>query len=96
MTWRKKVNNELKTKYKKLFNKIDKINFFKSPSFNYVFKWRLIQEKKLKRLQKEKILCHNQTNKKFIMFYERITKQMLKDLDKKLQIVLISLDKAID
>ena len=43
--WRKKVNEELKKNYQKIFNLIDKIIFLKVPSFKYVFKWRMLQEK---------------------------------------------------
>ena len=43
--WRKSVNLELKKNYKKIFNLIDKLIFLKVPSFKYVFKWRLLQEK---------------------------------------------------
>ena len=46
--WRQKVNSELKKNYKKIFNLIDKLIFLKVPSFKYVFKWRLLQEKKLR------------------------------------------------
>ena len=44
--WRSRVNKELKNKYQKIFNLIDKLIFLKVPSFKYVFKWRLLQEKK--------------------------------------------------
>ena len=43
--WRNRVNNELKNNYKKIFKLIDKIIFLKVPSFQYVYKWRLLQEK---------------------------------------------------
>jgi D-glycerate 3-kinase len=74
----KKVNKELKKNYKKIFNLIDKLIFLKVPSFKYVFKWRLLQEKKLRINLKEKKLCLINQIKNFIMFYERITKHMLK------------------
>ena len=45
--WRNKVNQELKTNYKKIFNLINKNIFLNVPNFNYVYKWRLLQEKKL-------------------------------------------------
>jgi D-glycerate 3-kinase len=78
--WRNKVNQELKKNYKIIFELIDKIIFLKVPSFNHVFKWRLLQEKKLRIVSKgKKIMTDNQI-KKFIMFYERLTKHMLKTL----------------
>ena len=56
LTWRTKVNNELKEKYKNIFKLIDTMIFLKVPSFKYVLKWRIIQEKNLSLSQKEKIL----------------------------------------
>jgi D-glycerate 3-kinase len=78
--WRKRVNQELKKNYKKIFKLIDKIIFLKVPSFKYVFKWRLLQEKKLKILSNGKKTMTDKQIKKFIMFYERLTKHMLKTL----------------
>ena len=54
----------------------------KAPSFNYIFKWRLHQEQKLKLITKNKGTMSNSKIKEFIMFYERITKQMMKDCTK--------------
>jgi len=77
--WRKKVNNELKTKYKKLFNKIDKLVYLKAPSFSHIFHWRFLQETKLKLTSKNKEIMSKSKIREFIMFYERITKQMMKE-----------------
>ena len=79
LKWRKKVNNELKNRYNKIFNKIDKLIYLKAPSFDYIFRWRLLQEKKLRLKSKNKEIMTFSEIKKFIMFYERITKQMMKD-----------------
>ena len=79
-TWRNKVNQELKQDYKKIFKLIDKIIFLKVPSFKYVFKWRLLQEKKLQKNFKGKKIMSKNKIKNFIMFYERITKHMIKTL----------------
>jgi D-glycerate 3-kinase len=78
--WRKRVNQELKKNYKKIYKLIDKIIFLKVPSFKYVFKWRLLQEKKLRIKSKSKKIMSDKKIKKFIMFYERLTKYMLKTL----------------
>ena len=89
--WRQKVNSELKKNYKKIFNLVDKLIFLKVPSFKYVFKWRLLQEKKLRITCKgNKTMTDKQINN-FVMYYERITKHMLKTLPKKADIV-ISID----
>ncbi len=82
LIWRKKVNNELKNRYNKIFNKIDKLIYLKAPSFDYIFKWRLLQEQKLKLASKNKNIMSKSKVKEFIMFYERITKQMMKDFNK--------------
>ena len=81
--WRKRVNLELKKDYKKIFKLIDKIIFLKVPSFNHVYKWRLLQEKKLRSKTKGKKTMSDEQIKNFIMFYERLTKHMLKKFSKK-------------
>ena len=49
LKWRKYVNEKLKKEYKKLFAMIDHFIFMKIPNFKMVFKWRLLQENKLKK-----------------------------------------------
>ena len=61
------------------------------PSFEYVFKWRLLQEKKLRVTGKGNKTMTDEQIKKFVMYYERITKHMLKTLSKKANTV-ISID----
>ena len=90
--WRQKVNSELKNDYKKIFNLIDKLIFLKVPSFNYVYKWRLLQEKKLRITGKGNKTMTDKQIENFVMYYERITKHMLKTLPKKADTV-ISIDK---
>ena len=89
--WRQKVNSELKKNYKKIFNLIDKLIFLKVPSFKHVYKWRLLQEKKLRITSKGNKTMNDIQIKNFIMHYERITKHMLKILPKKAD-VIISID----
>jgi D-glycerate 3-kinase len=90
--WRQKVNLELKKDYKKIFSLIDKLIFLKVPSFKYVLKWRLLQEKKLRITSKGNKTMDDKQIENFIMYYERITKHMLKILPKKADAV-ISIDK---
>jgi len=89
LKWRKYVNEKLKKEYKKLFVMIDHLIFMKIPNFKVVFKWRLLQEIKLKKksYSNKKIMSYNEI-KRFIMFYERITLQMMKDLSKSASIVM--------
>ena len=90
--WRKRVNKELKKDYRKIFDLIDTNIFLKVPSFEYVFKWRLLQEKKLKLSSKGKRIMNTKQVKEFIMLYERLTIHMMKTLSKKAQYV-IQIDK---
>ena len=90
LIWRKFVNKKLKKEYKKVFSMIDYFIFMKIPNFKVVFKWRLLQEKKLKNksFYNKKIMSYNAI-KRFIMFYQRITLQMVKDLSKSASIVML-------
>ena len=86
--WRQRVNQELKKNYKKIFRLINKVIFLKVPSFKYVIKWRLLQEKKLRITSKGKKTMTDNQIKKFVMFYERLTKHMLKTLSHKADTVI--------
>ena len=90
LKWRKHVNKKLKKEYKKIFSMIDHFIFMKIPGFKMVFKWRLLQEKKLriKSHSQKKVMSYNEI-KRFIMFYQRITLQMIKDLSKSASIVML-------
>ena len=90
LIWRKYVNEKLKREYKKLFAMIDCFIFMKIPNFNMVFKWRLLQENKLRKKSRfeKKIMPYNKI-KRFIMFYQRITLQMIKDLSQSASIVML-------
>ncbi|MDB9795822.1 uridine kinase [Pelagibacteraceae bacterium] len=92
LLWRSRVNYELQNEYAKIFNKINKLIFLRVPSFECIYKWRLLQEKKLKLTSKGKKIMSPQKLKIFIMHYERITRQMLAYQTKKAYAVLF-LDK---
>jgi len=90
LIWRKYVNEKLKKEYKKLFAMIDHFIFIKIPNFSMVFKWRFLQETKLRKrshLKKKTMSSHE--IKRFIMFYQRITLQMIKDLSKSASVVML-------
>ena len=87
-SWRNFVNVKLKTKYKRIFKFIDTTIFLKVPSFKHVYNWRLLQEKKLKMTSGGKKTMNDSQIKNFIMFYERITKNMIKVLNKKAEFVI--------
>ena len=88
--WREYVNGKLKNDYKKIFKRIDHFIFIKIPNFKMVFKWRLLQEEKMKKKShsNKNIMTYYEI-KRFIMFYERITLQMLKDLSKSASVVML-------
>ena len=90
--WRRQVNLELKKNYKKIFDLIDKLIFLKVPGFKFVFRWRLLQEKKLRITSKGNKTMSDKEIKNFIMYYERLTKHMLKTLPETADTV-ISIDK---
>ena len=93
LKWRKAVNNSLKNQYKKLFNKIDKLVYLKAPSFNYILKWRWAQEQKMKLTSKNKKTMSKSQVREFIMFYERITRHMMKNFSK-ISDLTVFLDKS--
>ena len=95
LKWRKTVNNLIKKRYKNIFNKIDKLVFLKVPHFNYIIKWRWLQEQKMKLTTKSKKTMSKTEVKEFIMFYERLTKHMIKNYSK-ISDLTIFLDKNID
>ena len=89
LIWRSYVNKKLKKEYKKIFDMLDHLIFIRVPNFKMVLKWRLLQEKKLKKkyFWNKKIMSYYQI-KRFVMFYERITLQMIKDLSKSAKVVM--------
>tara|TARA_B100000029_G_C17577636_1_gene958660 strand:- start:1569 stop:2438 length:870 start_codon:yes stop_codon:yes gene_type:complete len=87
--WRKYYNKELKTNYKKIFNKFDTFIYYKIPNFKCVFNWRLKQEKNLNKTKNKlnKYMKENEI-KKFIMYYEKITKWMIKTSPEKSDLLI--------
>ncbi len=79
LVWRRTVNYYLKNQYKKLFNKLDKLIYLKAPDFDWIFRWRLHQEEKMKLTSKDKKIMSKPEVRNFIMYYERLTKHMMRD-----------------
>ncbi len=78
--WRNFYNNKLKKEYSELYNKFDKLIYFKAPSFSYVLNWRLKQEKNTNRNKISKQGMNKKEIVQFIQHYEKITKWMMKVL----------------
>jgi len=89
LIWRKFVNQKLKNEYKNVFSMLDHCIFMKVPNFKMVLKWRQSQEMKLKKrnLTRKKIMTYQEI-KRFVMFYQRITLKMVKDLSKSASVVI--------
>lgn len=87
--WRKYVNDQLKQEYATLFSYLDKLAVLSAPSFNCVFRWRLLQEQKLKEKWEQEQPnqpCKIQTPeqlRRFISHYERISRHCLATLPAK-------------
>ena len=89
--WRTHVNNQLKTKYKLLFNQLDGLLYLKAKNFNLLREWRLKQERKLwvqtKNKKNLKIMNSGDVIN-FMQTYQRITQQMFKDAVKSSSIIM--------
>jgi len=89
--WRAHVNNQLKTKYKTLFNQLDELLYLKAKNFNLLRKWRLKQERKLwvqtKNKKNLKIMSTGDIIN-FMQTYQRITQQMFKDALKSSSVIM--------
>ena len=82
LIWRKFVNKQLKTNYKKLYDQLDCLIYLKAKNFSLLQKWRLIQEKKLWLKNKNKKTNNKIMSKgdviNFMQTYQRITQNMFK------------------
>ena len=91
LVWRRHVNQQLKTKYKKLYSQLNCMIYLKAKNFSLLQKWRLKQEYKLW-LKTKKSSSHKIMSKgdviNFMQTYQRITQQMFKDAVKSSSIIM--------
>ena len=91
LVWRKYVNQQLKTKYKKLYSQLNCMIYLKAKNFSLLQKWRLKQEHKLW-LKRKKKISHKIMSKvdviNFMQTYQRITQNMFKNMPKYASIIL--------
>ena len=83
--WRSYVNNQLKSKYSKLFDQLDSLLYLKAKNFKLLKRWRLKQEKKLKMksgTKKNSKVMNEREVETFMMTYQRITQNMFKHTPK--------------
>ena len=91
LIWRQHVNQQLKTKYKKLYSQLNCMIYLKAKNFSLLQKWRLKQEKKLwlktKNKNSHKIMSKGDVIN-FMQTYQRITQNMFKNMPKYASIIL--------
>ena len=91
LKWRRFVNLQLKTNYKKLYSQLDSLLYLKVKNFNLLKKWRIKQEEKLWLKAKSRKNLQIMNKKEVINFmqtYQRITEQMFKDAPKYSSIIM--------
>ena len=88
-TWRRYVNQQLKSKYKNLYSQLNCLIFLKAKNFSLLQKWRLKQERKLwvKSKVKSKIMSRGDVLN-FMQTYQRITQNMFRYMPKYASIIL--------
>ena len=91
LVWRKYVNQQLKTKYKKLYSQLNCMIYLKAKNFSLLQKWRMKQEKKLwlktSKKNRHKIMSKSDVIN-FMQTYQRITQNMFKNMPKYASIIL--------
>ena len=86
--WRKYYNSILKNQYQSVFKMFDITIYLKPPSFAYVLKWRVLQEKNNAIKNNQKKLMNKKELSFFIQHYEKITKWMIKTMPAKANILI--------
>lgn len=91
--WRKYVNEQLTHEYKQLFAMLDILLMIDVPSFDKVYEWRLLQEEKLRNKisateqATSRVMSDNEI-RRFIMHFERVTRNAMKTLPQFSNLVL--------
>ena len=87
--WRKYVNDQLKSKYKKLYSQLDCLIYLKAKNFSLLQKWRLKQERKLWVQSKVKSKIMSKDNVlTFMQTYQRVTQNMFKYTPKYASVII--------
>ena len=91
LIWRTFVNQQLKFKYKKLYDQLNCLLYLRVKNFKLLQKWRIKQEKKLwlknKRSSNHKLMS-NKDVIAFMQTYQRVTQNMFKNATKNASIIL--------
>lgn len=87
--WRRYVNDLLKTDYADFFRRLNLLIVLQAPSFEAVYDWRVLQEKKLR--EKIDLKNHRLMNaaelKRFMQHFERVCRNCLSSLPEKANIL---------
>ena len=91
-TWRAYVNAQLGGDYARLFGRMDVLMLLQAPSFEAVFGWRALQERKLsERLARDggagRAMAEDEL-KRFVMHYQRLTEHILREMPGRADIVM--------
>ena len=86
--WRSFMAKQLEGKYQNIFDQINLLILLEAPSFEQVFDWRNLQEKKLrkKELNASGVMSEKQLMR-FIQHYERLSRHCLEILPRKADVV---------
>ncbi len=91
LVWRKFVNQQLNTNYKKLYAQLNSLVYLKAKNFSLLQKWRLKQENKLKLNSKKKSknkIMNKEEVLEFMQTYQRVTENMFKKAPKYASIIM--------
>lgn len=93
-TWRRYVNRQLaEGGYQQVFQQADTCFYLAAPDFETVFEWRWQQEQRLRSYSAGKSIMDRDQVRDFVMYFERITRQMLEDMPARANLTLY-LDKS--
>ena len=89
--WRKYVNDQLKSKYKKLYSQLDCLIYLKARDFSLLQKWRLKQERKLRVKSKKNLNTKIMSKDNVLIFmqtYQRVTQNVFKYTPKYASVII--------
>jgi len=94
--WRHYVNTCLQDYHQRVFNQVDLTVMLQPSSFDCVFEWRKLQEKKIQRESdvstsmdaEKKCVMNDQSLRRFIQHYERISRHTLSHLPQQVDLLL--------
>jgi D-glycerate 3-kinase len=76
--WRSYVNEKLEHEYANLFARLDALIMLRIASIDKVLEWRELQEQKLRK--KSATGMTSAELRRFVMYFERLTRHMLEDM----------------